>query len=205
MSCHRKLGRWLRRARELRVSGSGWTTAAIERETSFLTIELVNFIANAFKWYFVSSALGARALRGDVSCPTPIKDVNEAIGLAVKIHRPNALPNASGQWHRRDEPPWHDPAIYTQLAIKANLSNSQTIIEALSGWPELAHVTVFRNYFAHRNIATRKAALELAPQYLHPPRGKPSDVLRFVPPDRNISVLEYWINQADFTIEYLCT
>jgi hypothetical protein len=115
------------------------------------------------------------------------------------------MPNQAGLWEVRDEPPWHDPYWLTHLAQDEKFANHADIDAAFStGYQVFSDLPVFRNYFAHRNQRTREAAMRLAPKYGVGTTLKPSEVLRAVAPSGTVSVLHEWVNQLDYTLEYLC-
>src|ERR1035441_1901357 len=96
------------------------TSRERERTISFAVISLLNAWTNFVRAFYLSCVFGARTKSAVRVRPSSVfPDANAAIGFAIRLFRPYASPNTFGQWHRRDEPVWHDPT--TLLRLSANL------------------------------------------------------------------------------------
>jgi hypothetical protein len=74
---------------------------------------------------------------------------------------------------------------------------------SLGQWAFL-DLPVFRNFFAHRNRLSSRAAQNLGPNYLLPSSLRPSEMLVRSKPRAPASVLEGWLAELKITAEFLC-
>lgn len=211
----RRLGQ-LRRAaldyhRRLReVAGSacaGQTTPGSRRAIAFVTLELQNNWASFARSFYLSCVLECVSVSGATIGPTAFNgsSLNDAIGVAVRHVRPNASPKATGEWRRRDEPTWHNPNVLLDLAALTGLSNLGQIQAAISMQTRVfEHLTVFRNFFAHRNAGTAKAAQAIAFGYSIAGDSHPADIVREHPARRSCPLLLDWIDDISLVTEYIC-
>lgn len=188
-----------RRARA--VASSADAGHEIEAEVGTIAIDLMNWWHNAARCYILSCAVGARSASGSM--------IRSALGLASEDEYLAAAITAKGRGPRgairRTEPDWKNPAVMIDLAKELKLTNEPDVARAFSfGFSSFGDLPVFRNYFAHRNRATRTRAMQLAPQYGTSAYAKPSDVLRSAPWGAASSVLEQWIAEIQLTLEFLC-
>lgn len=169
-------------------------------------IELHNTWRNFMRAYWLSSFLVARGTSGArITCGRGLL-ASDPIGFAVTTFRPNARPNSSGEWHRRFEPAWHDPKVLIQLTVAAQLSSAADVQTAFSiNSRVFDDLPVFRNYFAHRNAASRTAALSRAPLNSVPTPARPSEILALAPPMRPQSLMLDWVDDLDLVAQYLCS
>src|ERR1700720_3179728 len=125
-----------------------------------VTVEALNTWANFSRSYYLSSCLGAfLAPLGKITTITPFSNFNDSIGGAVLLYKAYASPRSTGVWHRRDEPTWHDPNVLLNCCNNIGASNYIHITNALSvGTRFFVDLPVFRNYCAHKNMQTEKAA-----------------------------------------------
>lgn len=170
------------------------------------TIQLLNLWANFVRAYYLSCMLGAKREGGGwVATAHPGLTVNQALGMAILLFKPRAQPSATGGWDRRQEPTWHDPNNFLKIAAAVNCAHLADIQAAFSTGTRVFHdLPVFRNYFAHRNQQTSAAAVALAPLYGIPSTRRPSQVLLSRPIRRPQPLLLEWMDEMQFTIEYLC-
>jgi hypothetical protein len=125
--------------------------------------------------------------------------------MAVKKWRPKAAANASGNWRRRDEPPWHDPKLILVLARDFGFSNYSVIANTFSlGLPVFAHLPVFRNFFAHRGRGTSEAARNIAFHYSISGALRPSEILLSNAIWRPQPLILDWIDDISAVIDLLC-
>jgi len=146
---------------------------------SFVVIEILNTWTNFSRAYYLSCILKPRTVSGKrIIVLSLIPDFNSAISVAITHLRPHMTPPASGIWHRRDEPSWYDHNLLMRCCRNIGCSNITDIQAAFSlGSRVFVDLPVFRNFFAHRNSQTGKAAADLGPQYGIPATLRPSQIL----------------------------
>ena len=183
----------------------------IEICLTYVTIEALNTWSNFSRSFYLSCTLHPRTVNGNrVTTRIETGNFNEAIGEAISLYRSSATPNPQGLWHRREEPTWHERSTITRVCNHIECSNITDISHGLSGQQTFfTHLPVFRNFYGHRNQQTEKAAMQLAPRYVIPATLRPSDILRQFPisgtstPSTSILLVQ-WLDEIEFTIEYLC-
>ena len=183
----------------------------IEICLTYVTIEALNTWSNFSRSFYLSCTLHPRTVNGNrVTTRIETGNFNEAIGEAISLYRSSATPNPQGLWHRREEPTWHERSTITKVCNHIECSNITDISHGLSGQQTFfTHLPVFRNFYGHRNQQTEKAAMQLAPRYGIPATLRPSDILRQFPisgtstPSTSILLVQ-WLDEIEFTIEYLC-
>jgi hypothetical protein len=197
----------LRRLRKL-VKGVDRTDVHItERSIAFATTELLTLWANFARSYYLASALqGKQTRRKRIQTSAHYSSPNDAIGAAILRFTPRARPHASGKWHRRQEPTWHDTNILLTLALDGGWSTASVVAAALSVTGVRAYVDlpVFRNFYAHRNASTQDAARACAPFYSIPQLRRVTDILLQVPQNGHEPLLVEWIDELDVVIDWLC-
>ena len=184
----------------------GHSTQSIEIHLEYVTIETLNAWVNFIRAYYLSGLLGAkRCGPSRVRVSHVIANENAAIGQAVLYWRRSAMPKPDGSWERRDEPTWHDPASVLPICLARGFSNIADLQAAVStGTRVFRDLPVFRNYYAHRNQRTRKAAVDLAAIYGIVSTTRPSDILLTRPLGRSQPLILDWLDDLRFTIEYIC-
>ncbi len=139
-------------------------------------------------------------------CSVGRLSLNAALGKAVLLVRPRAAPKSDGSWHRKDEPTWHDPNVFTRLMYHVGSSNMADVNDAFStGTRTFIDLPVFRNFFAHRNLLSMRAAQALGIRYGIPSTISPAEILSRRSIGRPQALLLDWIDDVRFTMEYLCT
>lgn len=172
-----------------------------------VTIDTLNTWTNFARAYYLSGMFGARRTNSArIAVANPHLSEQYAIENAIVISRPTAirrLPAAA--WHRREEPTWHDPNVFQRICAGEGFSNLVEIQAAFSaGYRVFSDLPVFRNYFAHRNQGTLKAAVGLAPLHGIPATRRPSEILLTRPIGRIQPLILEFIDEIEFTVEYLC-
>jgi hypothetical protein len=110
-----------------------------------------------------------------------------------------------GSWHRRDEPAWHDPNILLTLANDVGASNLSDVRSAISGgFTVFSDLPVFRNFYAHRNPRSLRAAADLAPSYGIAASLRPTQILLSRPPSSPQLLIHEWFDELLFNVEFLC-
>jgi hypothetical protein len=132
---------------------------------------------------------------------------NDAIGHAIKITNPKAIPNSSGLWDTRDEPTWHDSNTLIKLANAYSFSNKSDIQTAFTfGFTAHRNFVVFRNYYAHRNAGTKFKAQKMGTHYSIRTNQHPTEVLLSSPlSNPGLSLFDVWIGEFEQTIGLLCS
>jgi len=182
-------------------------TYHLDRTTAFITIELQSTWANFIRAYYLScwrSPLMADGHRVMLVIPPGVSP--DGLGFAVKRWRRSATLTPTGQWHRRDEPTWHDPNTLLTLAGDLSFSNGAGISAAFSsGTRVFLDLPVYRNFFAHRGEGTFHAAMHNAAiQYDITWAATPSKALLSRPPGWPQSLLADWIDDMVLTAAYMC-
>ena len=137
---------------------------SIDRAIAFAVIELDNLWAGVARSLFLSAAFCARDASG-----TPLKlskvpkaaSADEALTHAIRRCRGARYKSgSSGPWRWRDEPFWWDPATLLDSLDEIGASNHQQVTLAVNAYPDVfSHLHVFRNFYAHRGIDTRRRLL----------------------------------------------
>jgi hypothetical protein len=179
-----------------------------EARMSFAVINLLNSWSNFMRGFYMSCAFGTRTKSGIVVRPSSLfSDANTAVGYAIKAFKPYASPNTFGKWHRRDEPPWHDPNTLMKLSQPAALSfqNNSKVQAAFSlNLRVFVHLPVLRNFYAHRNQGTQQAAQLIATAYGIPSFLRPSQILFSNPMTRPQPLIFEWLDELKITADFLC-
>jgi hypothetical protein len=198
----RQFGRLRYQALQARAS-----PLAIEREPLITdtVINTANSWSNFLRAYYVSCVFGTRTKSAlNVKSAALFIDVNAAIGFAILEFTPHAAPNVFGVWHRRDEPPWHDPNTLLHLADVLGFQNLATIQAAFSlGLRVFIDLPVVRNFYAHRNQGTERAAQNIAANY-GIPSSRPTQILFTNPLLRPQALVFEWLTELVITADFLC-
>jgi hypothetical protein len=177
-----------------------------DRTVAFVTIELQSAWSNFIRAYYRSCWRRPRTGSGHrIAMVVPGGAAHE-LGFAVTRWRPRATPTATGEWHRRDEPSWHNPAILITLARELSFTNRADIATAFSsGSRVFLDLPVYRNFFAHRGHGTFRAAMQNAVErYGIAHAATPSMALLSRPPGLAQSLLADWIDDMFLTAQFLC-
>jgi hypothetical protein len=171
---------------------------------AYVAIEALNAWALFSRSFYLSCALGTRTERNK-RVSVAASTVTDHIGFAITHFKKSAKPNSGGTWHRRDEPTWHDPNVL--MTVCKNLGCSiQGELEAAFSLQQTVfkNLPVFRNFFAHRNEGTSRAARNVAPQYTLPTYISPAELLLTVGPGAHSSLLLMWLDEIRITAEFIC-
>lgn len=174
---------------------------------STVTVDALNTWTNFSRAFYLSCCVGAYLNNhGFISTTTPFISFNASIGNAISLYRPSASPRASGVWHRRDEPTWHDTGVLLNCCSNVGASNHGLISASLSlGTRVFIDLPVFRNYCGHKNQQTSEAAQALGPNYGIPATLLPFDILRRVPFNSNEPLIKVWLYDLETVVSLLCT
>jgi hypothetical protein len=171
---------------------------------SYVAIEALNAWALFSRCFYLSCALGTRTERNK-RVIFAASTVTDHIGFAIIHFKKSAKPNSGGTWHRRDEPTWHDPNVL--MAVCKNLGCSiQDELEAAFSLQQTVfrNLPVFRNFFAHRNEGTSRAARNIGPEYTLPTYLSPAELLLAVSPGAHTSLILMWLDEIRITAEFIC-
>jgi hypothetical protein len=173
---------------------------------TYVTVETLNTWSNFSRSFYLSCTLQPKTVSGiRVTTSLSTANFNNAIGIAILLFKPSKTANSLGIWDRRDEPTWHDSHTLTSVCTHIGCSNITNIIDGFSGGQKFySHLPTFRNFYGHRNQKTEYAARQIAPTYGISATLRPSNILCEFPIGGTSSLLLQWINEIEFTIEYLC-
>lgn len=170
---------------------------------AYVAIEALNAWALFSRSFYFSCVLGAKTERGKQI--TLAANTSDPLGAAITCVNKWAKPNASGVWHRRDEPAWHDPNVLMKVCGNLGCSIQSQIGEAFSLNQNVFNdLPVFRNFFAHRNGQSSQAARNIAPRYTLPTYLTPTELLLKVSPGATDSLMIEWLAEINITAEFLC-
>lgn len=171
----------------------------------YAVIQLTNTWSSFVKNYYLSCVLTTKSRTGVRISSSVSNDINHSLGLLIIRYKRSATPKADGSWHRRDEPTWHDYNVLLTGASLLNFSNLSDVNSAFSSRNRVFNdLTVFRNFFAHKNEGTESAARQLALQYGISSLLRPSQILMLRANRRPQEVIFDWIDDLVFTANYLC-
>jgi hypothetical protein len=169
---------------------------------AYVAIEALNAWALFSRSFYLSCTLGALTERKKLVTTTPTTD---PLGAAITCINSRARPSAHGVWHRRDEPAWHDPNVLMRVCGNVGCSIQVQIGQAFSlSQNVFKDLPVFRNFFAHRNGDTSRAAQNIAPRYTLPSHLSPTELLLSVSPGATEAVIVDWLSEMVITAEFLC-
>ncbi len=189
---------------ERRIRAVAGVVGHIDRDmvVAHSAIEAVNAWAQFSRSFYLSCVLGAVTERKKyiITVATP-----DPIGAAITCINSRARPNAAGGWHRRDEPAWHDPNVLMRVCGNVNCSINTEIGHAFSlSQNVFRDLPVFRNFFAHRNGDTSRAARNIAARYMLPSNLTPTELLLSVSPGATETLMLDWLTEMMITAEFLC-
>jgi hypothetical protein len=203
ISCSARLRRL--EARMAGISASSAGTSA-EIMTSNVAIEALTSWANFSRAYYLSCFLVPKTESKLSVSITPVFPIVDALGFAIQIWKPRAAPNTAGIWSRRDEPTWHDPNTLLRLLTQIRSSSLADVQAALSlQYTVFRDLPVCRNFFAHRNRETEKAAMDVALKYGIAGSPRPAKMLLSFPYGGTEPLLLKWLHEIEFTVQYICS
>ena len=196
---NRRISRLDQRIRFVSASGANKDRDLV---VSYATIEVLNAWNLFSRSFYLSCALGAQTERKRL---ITILITSDPLGSAITHIKSNARPNTFGVWNRRDEPAWHDPTVLMSVCQNLGCSNYCQIAQAFSlNLNVFKDLPVFRNFFAHRNEQTLRAAKNIAPRYMLQTYLSPTEILLSVSPRKTESVILEWFAEMLITADFLC-
>ena len=201
---HDKMSRRLNKLRRLVNYASTVPFPDANRIMSYVTLECHSMFANFARSYFLSCTISTRRETGpEITCIPTIVTFNDAISACMRRCKHKVW--LSGNWTRRDEPPWHQPKTLIDSCHEINCSNYTDIIAAFSVPTRVFNdLTKFRNYFAHRNEYTFGFTKVVANHYSIPTHHHPSKILCTQAYGRPQVLMLDWIDDIEVIIEFLC-
>ncbi len=173
---------------------------------SLVCINALNDWRNFVRAYYLSIFCGTRCdRRSRIEYNIASCAANQAMLYAVRTFKPYYVLPQNGVCHRRDEPAWHDPNVLLQLAGALCFTNLVDIQASFSiGSRAFLDLPVFRNYYAHRNRESARAAQQVAPQYGVSALLLPTEIMYSHAAGRPHSILLDWLHDIATTAELLC-
>lgn len=176
---------------------------------SFVTLELHTLIANFFRAYYLSIVLSPRTEGGvRITCNPVIRIYEDAIDAAMKACKQKQWAKAAGvkTWSRYDEPKWHETNTLLRSCFEISSTNYSTVVAALSIPTRMFdHLTIFRNFFAHRNESTSSRASQIAvTSYGIYSESMPVNILLTPAYGRPQELIFDWIDDANNAFDLLC-
>lgn len=172
----------------------------LERLT-FFAIDLHNACRVFLRAYYVASVTGAWLSTGQRATSAPAcRHEIDAINFAVSA---KGL-KGSGPWRMRDEPAWHDVTMFLRIL---NLARCSTAPGANAAWSigtnALEHLTIARNYLAHRNRETALRVRGLNATYKVGRLDRPDELLVSRGRNRPQMVIEDWLDDLEAVVELM--
>jgi hypothetical protein len=144
-------------------------------------------------------AAGGCVIHDLISVTTPTD------ALAEAVYYLNPWLSKGNPWRRGQEPNWIDVSTLIKLSTHFGFSNRSDIYAALSYRPKaLKSLPELPNFFAHRNPDTYKIAMGIASKYGLSVQSPNELALAYVR-NRPTTLLQDWIDDLIFVVEYLCT
>jgi hypothetical protein len=173
---------------------------------AYVAIESLNAWATFSRSYYLSCIIHAKTKRNIRIQVTPANMMlDQALGMAIQLFKPYSTPKSDGSWHRRDEPAWHDPNVLMRACNNVSCSQQNKIEAAFSlGQRVFLYLPVFRNFFAHRNQSSCRAAQSIAPRYSLPTSLAPTQLLLRSRPQAQVSIIVEWLDELKVTADFMC-
>lgn len=195
----------LRRLRARAVIGVASRNPQRDREFAYAIVEAQNLWTNFTRSYLLSCIFrpkrrnGGRVTYANAAIQTPGDVLFEANKLARG-------PLAPAPIARRDEPPWHDVALFYRTCQHLQCSHLAHVQTALSLQTRVFQdLPSFRNFYAHRNGESAEKAVQLAKRiYLIAGPTHPSDVLAQPARNRTQALVLDWLDDISAIVDLLC-
>lgn len=195
----------LSRLRARAVLGVANRNPLRDRELAYVVLEAHNLWANFTRSYLLSCIFqpkrctGGRVTHANAAIQTP-GDVLLAANKAARG------PFAPAPTTRREEPSWHDVALFHKTCQDLQCSHLAHVQAALSLQTRVFHdLPPFRNFYAHRNRDSAQRAIQLAKNtYLISGPTHPSDVLCEPAKNRTQALILDWLDDMRTIVELLC-
>ena len=179
------------------LSDSEW-----DKRVSFVCIEALNAWVSFMRFFYLSSACGAKMVTG-TRVTTARGRMTETTALLEAARFKKGNPSFAGKVAWGDEPAWYDARRIRVLFARLGISNEPAFATAL-GYPTnvLDGLPRFRNFYAHRNLRTLTT---LKPLTLGLPQTKhPSHALKFAMVGRHRPAIRDWLSDLINISDLLC-
>lgn len=172
---------------------------------SYIAIEALSTWAAFSRAYYISCLYNVRLARGlevQVNPPFSGRGEVDALRWAVNRGRKKKLKT----WTGRDEPAWQSTSKLIDLCTDLQCSHLADVLVALSS-PSRVFVDLptYRNFFAHRNALTLRAALQAAPTLGVPGTLRPAEALMYRPPTARRGTLDQWLTDLQDVVTAMCS
>lgn len=174
------------------------------RIIAYSIIELQNTWIEFLKNFYLSCTIRAHLLHGGRIKHRQgfIARPQQALAEAVYVLNPRFR---GSNWRKHRGPNWIQPTTLITLTRHFGFSNQNNIYAAMSYQPHIFNsLPELRNYFAHKNVNTYRTAMNLAPKYGIRAQN-PTDIVLAYAPNRPQTIVQDWINDLIFVMEYLCS
>jgi hypothetical protein len=195
----------LTRLRSTAVLGVAAANPARDRQVSYVVLEAQNLWTNFTRSYLISCLFrpkrrnGGRVTYNNAAIQTPGD-------LLFSANRLAKGPTAPAPLSRREEPAWHDPALFHNTCQTLQCSHLAHVQASLSLQTRVFYdLPPFRNFYAHRNEQSARKAVQLAKaQYLISGPRHPSDVLALPAKGRTQALILDWLDDMATVVDLLC-
>lgn len=195
----------LRRLRARAILGVGSGRPERDRELAYVILEAQNLWTNFSRSYLLSCIYNPKRCKGGrVTCGNAAIQTPGDVLLAAK--RIANGPNAPAPVTRRDEPSWHDVALFHKTCQALQCSHLADVQAALSLQTRVFQdLPPFRNFYAHRNAESARRAVQLGKSiYLITGPTHPSDVLARPARNRPQALILDWLDDIHAIVDLLC-
>src|ERR1700677_1994198 len=136
------------------VPAASLTAPDWDKRVSFVCIEALNAWISFVRFFYISSACGAKTA-GGVRVTTANGRMTAVAALLEAARFKKGAPGFAGKVSWRDEPIWYDP-VRIQLLFKSLAISNEPIFSSAFGYPTNVFdgLPRFRNFYAHRNLGT---------------------------------------------------
>lgn len=171
--------------------------------TAYVVIESRNTWSRLTRSVYISCALGTVTSSGlRIRRISGVSSAEDAIKLAIPIYNGRRPPR---KLTRRSEPAWHDTAFLARLFSSTGMPNAATVATAIGVKPHVVEdLTVFRNFYAHRDEQTLRAAQNVARRNGVSGAGRPTGILGTHTPHAKRPLLREWLAAIIEATEVIC-
>lgn len=199
----------MKRLGKLRAHVSGLTFPVAPDDdvrVAWTTIEALNLWGGFLRAYYLSGAIKCRTVSGKSVRFTALSfaDSESALKFAIKKIKGGKVP---AKISRRDEPTWHDTAVFLSLEKSVGASNLAQIYAAFGAGTAFAPLLpTIRNFYAHRCDETYRKAARVGIKLGLSTKAelRATKILCSRLPKRPQNVLTDWIDDMSNVIDLLC-
>jgi hypothetical protein len=168
----------------------------LDRNVSFVVIEVMNNWASFSRTLYLTTCRGARdSRRQRLTINRTFGSDDEALHFAIARYKPH-FPAWPTRIRHRNEPDWISPNTLLTLINDLNASNAGDVSAALSFQGRvLRDLPTVRNFYAHRQANSAKKARRLMINYGIPPNLHPTDFCLSYESGMSQSILLNWLDE----------